>query len=145
MGHPNGTKAVVTHIGSLRLIDKISINDVLVVSDYHDFVLRTQVRTGSESNGLYFLNTDDPYDDGRDKEFEISKGIDPISSEGTKNTGHTIRDEGEHPDDSAPSEAVSDIEKNATYEVNDNKYEGDDSYYQEFNDMFQPINDIPNR
>ncbi|GKD17183.1 ribonuclease H-like domain-containing protein, partial [Tanacetum coccineum] len=57
VGHPNGTKAVVTHIGSLKLIDKITINDVLVVLDYQDSVLRTQVGTGSESNGLYFLNT----------------------------------------------------------------------------------------
>nr|GEV51578.1 putative reverse transcriptase, RNA-dependent DNA polymerase, Gag-polypeptide of LTR copia-type [Tanacetum cinerariifolium] len=56
-GHPNDTKAVVTHNGSPRLTDKITINDVLVVQDYQDSVLRTQVRTGSESNGLYFLNT----------------------------------------------------------------------------------------
>ncbi|GJX01917.1 hypothetical protein Tco_0185830 [Tanacetum coccineum] len=34
VGHPNGTKAIVTHIGSLRLTDKITINDVLVVPDY---------------------------------------------------------------------------------------------------------------
>ncbi|GKB06841.1 hypothetical protein Tco_0835074 [Tanacetum coccineum] len=51
VGHPNGTKAVVTHIGSLKLTDKITINDVLVVLDYQDSVLRTQVGTGSESNG----------------------------------------------------------------------------------------------
>ncbi|GJV64231.1 ribonuclease H-like domain-containing protein [Tanacetum coccineum] len=55
--HPNGTKATVTHIGSLKLTNKITINDVLLVRDYQDFVLRTQVGTGSESNGLYYLNT----------------------------------------------------------------------------------------
>ncbi|GKB75768.1 ribonuclease H-like domain-containing protein [Tanacetum coccineum] len=84
VGHPNGTKAVVTHVGSLRLTDKIVIHDVLVVPGYEvsllsvhklskdnkyrvifdenvcviqDSVIRTQVGTGSESNGLYFLNT----------------------------------------------------------------------------------------
>ncbi|GKA52735.1 putative RNA-directed DNA polymerase [Tanacetum coccineum] len=34
VSHPNGTKAVVTHVGSLRLTDKIIIHDVLVVSGY---------------------------------------------------------------------------------------------------------------
>ncbi|GJX79181.1 leucine-rich repeat receptor-like serine/threonine/tyrosine-protein kinase SOBIR1 [Tanacetum coccineum] len=44
LGHPNGTKDVVTHIGSLRLTDKITINDVLVVRDYQDSILRTPSR-----------------------------------------------------------------------------------------------------
>ncbi|GJV76821.1 putative RNA-directed DNA polymerase, partial [Tanacetum coccineum] len=84
VGHPNGTKAVVTHMGSLRLTDQIVIHDVLVVPGYEvsllsvhklskdnkfrvifddntcviqDSVQRTQVGTGSESNVLYFLNT----------------------------------------------------------------------------------------
>nr|GEU84246.1 hypothetical protein [Tanacetum cinerariifolium] len=34
VGHPNGTKVVVTHMGSLRLIDQIVIHDVLVVPGY---------------------------------------------------------------------------------------------------------------
>ncbi|GJT45233.1 putative RNA-directed DNA polymerase [Tanacetum coccineum] len=34
VGHPNGTKAVVTHMGSLRLTDQIVIHDVLVVPGY---------------------------------------------------------------------------------------------------------------
>nr|GEW00801.1 ribonuclease H-like domain-containing protein [Tanacetum cinerariifolium] len=113
MGRPNGTKGVVTHIGSLRLTDKISTNDVLVVLDYHVSLL-----------SMHKLSKDN-----KDKECEISEGIDPISSEGTENTGDTIMDEGEHPDDSAPSKAVSDIEKNVTHEVNDNESEGDNSYY----------------
>ncbi|GJV67699.1 putative RNA-directed DNA polymerase [Tanacetum coccineum] len=61
VGHPNGTKAVVTHVGSLRLTDQIVIHDVLVVPEYEDSVLKTQVGTGSESNGLYFLNTGKRY------------------------------------------------------------------------------------
>ncbi|GJY24582.1 hypothetical protein Tco_0398240, partial [Tanacetum coccineum] len=36
VGHANGTKAVVTHVGSLRLTDKIVIHDVLVVPGYED-------------------------------------------------------------------------------------------------------------
>ena len=84
VGHPNGTKAMVTHMGSLRLTDQIVIHDVLVVPGYEvsllsvhklskdnkfrvifddntcviqDSMQRTQVGTGSESKGLYFLNT----------------------------------------------------------------------------------------
>ncbi|GKF20706.1 hypothetical protein Tco_0069344, partial [Tanacetum coccineum] len=84
VGHPNGTKAVVTHVGSLRLMDQIVIHDVLIMPGYdvillsvhklckdnkfrvmfdenvcviQDSIQRTQVGTGNESNGLYFLNT----------------------------------------------------------------------------------------
>ncbi|GKB09804.1 putative transcription factor interactor and regulator CCHC(Zn) family protein [Tanacetum coccineum] len=42
VGHPNGTKVVVTHVGSLRLTCQIVIHDVLVVPGYEDSVLRTQ-------------------------------------------------------------------------------------------------------
>ncbi|GJR64330.1 hypothetical protein Tco_0010395 [Tanacetum coccineum] len=52
IGYPNGTKALVTHVGSFKLIDKIMIHDVLVVPCYQDSVLRTQVGTGNKSNGL---------------------------------------------------------------------------------------------
>nr|GEY09440.1 hypothetical protein [Tanacetum cinerariifolium] len=41
IGHPNGTKAVVTHMGSLRLTDQIVIHDVLMVLGYEDSVQRT--------------------------------------------------------------------------------------------------------
>nr|GEX44030.1 hypothetical protein [Tanacetum cinerariifolium] len=34
VGHPNSTKALVTHVGSLKLTDKIVIHNVLVVPDY---------------------------------------------------------------------------------------------------------------
>lgn len=84
VGHPNGTKAIVTHIGSLRRTDKMTIHNVLVVPDsqvsllsvhklnkenkyrvifyedtcvIQDSVLRTQVGTGNHKDGLYFLNT----------------------------------------------------------------------------------------
>nr|GEV01116.1 hypothetical protein [Tanacetum cinerariifolium] len=82
--HPNGTKAIVTHVGRLRLTDKIVIHDVLVVPGYEasllsvhklsrdnkfrvlfyedvcviqDSVQRTQVGASNESNRLYFVNT----------------------------------------------------------------------------------------
>ncbi|GJX90501.1 RNA-directed DNA polymerase, eukaryota, partial [Tanacetum coccineum] len=47
-----GTKALVTHVGSLKLTDKIVIHNVLVVPGYQDSVLKTQVGIGNESNGL---------------------------------------------------------------------------------------------
>nr|GFA27641.1 ribonuclease H-like domain-containing protein [Tanacetum cinerariifolium] len=34
VGHPNGTKALVTHVGSLKLTDKIVIHNVLVAPGY---------------------------------------------------------------------------------------------------------------
>nr|GEZ21913.1 ribonuclease H-like domain-containing protein [Tanacetum cinerariifolium] len=148
VGHPNGTKAVVTHVGSLRLTDKIVIHDVLVVPGYEDpsgdwsekfvFIGYSNDKKGyklfsleskkvfysrdvkfyvtvfpfknnteckeyemvfEDKTSLNFLNYDenesklsDPYDDRRDKES----------------------DEGEHPDDNEPAEAVSDLEENAT-------------------------------
>ncbi|GKD75298.1 hypothetical protein Tco_1333580 [Tanacetum coccineum] len=198
VGHPNGTKAVVTHVGSLRLNDQIVIHDVLVAPGYEDSIQRTQVGTGNESNGLlpssvlsgkspyelvfcsdpnlshlktfgclcfsivlndfnkfsslnFFNNdedeskSDDPYDDRRDKEPKISEGIDHIPSEDTKNTSFTRRDDGEHPDDSEPAEAVIGVEENATLGENDKISKGDDSFYQEFNDMFHTPDIIPDR
>nr|GEY78947.1 ribonuclease H-like domain-containing protein [Tanacetum cinerariifolium] len=43
VGHPNGTKASVTQVGSLKLTDKIVIEDVLVVG----------IATGQGILGLY--------------------------------------------------------------------------------------------
>ncbi|GKC58870.1 ribonuclease H-like domain-containing protein [Tanacetum coccineum] len=90
-------------------------------------------------------NSEDPYDDGRDKESDISEGINLTPSEGTEKTNDTRRDEGDHPDDSASVEATGGVEENATPEKNDKESEGDDSFYQEFNENFQPTNDIPIR
>ncbi|GJT72124.1 ribonuclease H-like domain-containing protein [Tanacetum coccineum] len=133
VGHPNGTKAVVTHIGSLS-------------SECKEYEMQYQ-----KTNNLNLFDldlednyeSDDPYDDGRDKEFKKSKGINPTSSEVTKNTDFTRRDEVGHPDDSDSAEAVSDVKENAPLKENDRESEGDDSYYQEFNDMFQPGNNNP--
>ncbi|GKF39031.1 ribonuclease H-like domain-containing protein [Tanacetum coccineum] len=66
-----------------------------------------------------------------------------MSSGGTKNTGNTRKDEGGHPDDSEPAEAVSDIEENETLVESDKESEGDDSFYQEFNEMFKIPSVIP--
>nr|GEX40617.1 ribonuclease H-like domain-containing protein [Tanacetum cinerariifolium] len=178
VGHPNGTKVVVTHMVILRLTNQIVIHDVLMVPGYEDSIQRTQVGTSSESNGLYFLNTvfpfknnaeckeyqmvfkdknslsffncdekesrsSEPFDDRRDKEPEISNGTDHMSSEGTKNTRHTRRDEEKHPDDSEPAKSVSDIEESATLVENDKESKGDDSFYQEFNEMFEIPNMVP--
>ncbi|GKD90842.1 hypothetical protein Tco_1366349 [Tanacetum coccineum] len=56
VAHPNGTKAKVNQVGSCKLNDNLIIHDVLVVPGYHDSVLKSQVGTGSEKDGLYFLN-----------------------------------------------------------------------------------------
>nr|GEU84244.1 ribonuclease H-like domain-containing protein [Tanacetum cinerariifolium] len=66
-----------------------------------------------------------------------------MSSKGTKNTENTIRDEGKHPDDSEPAEAVSDVEESATLVENDKESEGDDSFYQDFNEIFEIPNMVP--
>ncbi|GJU06584.1 ribonuclease H-like domain-containing protein [Tanacetum coccineum] len=85
----------------------------------------------------------EPYDDRRDKEPEISEGTYHMSSEGTENTRNTKRDEGKHPDDSEPTEAVSDIEERAILVENDKESEGDDNFYHEFNEMFEIPNMVP--
>ncbi|GJT06568.1 putative RNA-directed DNA polymerase, partial [Tanacetum coccineum] len=103
-----------------------------------------------DKNSLNFFNCDEdeskssePYDDRRDKESEIGEGTDHMSSGGTENTGNTRRDEGGHPDDSEPAEAVSDIEESETLVESDKESEGDDSFYQEFNEMFEIPSVIP--
>ncbi|GKF58633.1 hypothetical protein Tco_0172170, partial [Tanacetum coccineum] len=101
-------------------------------------------------NSLNFFNCDEnesrssePYDDRRDKKPEICEGTNHMSSEGTENTGNTIRGEGKHPDDNEPAEAISDIKESATLVENDKESEGDDSFYQEFNEMFKIPNMVP--
>nr|GEX26244.1 ribonuclease H-like domain-containing protein [Tanacetum cinerariifolium] len=101
-------------------------------------------------NSLNFFNNDEneskssePYDDGRDNKTGISKGIDPILFEGTKNTDFIRWDEAVNPDDSDSAKAVSNIEEHAILEENDKKSEGDDSFYQKFNEMFDIPNMIP--
>ncbi|GJV05610.1 hypothetical protein Tco_1343266 [Tanacetum coccineum] len=158
VGHPNGTKALVTHVGSLKLTDKIVIQNVIVVPDYQDYVLRTQVGTGIESNRLghpsdqvldilkHKLNfetnsnmdlCEDPYNNERDSRSNIGKGINQLSHRGTKNTGNARRDKEGHPDDSIPDEATCDDLENAIPDDINSESEGDDIDYQDFNDQFQ--------
>ncbi|GJV08191.1 ribonuclease H-like domain-containing protein [Tanacetum coccineum] len=88
--HPNGTKAVVTHVGSLRLTEKIMIDDVLVVSGYQDYVLKTQVGNYNESNGLYFLNTGSGSGSGEgDDEVKLDK-YDPMFLHSNDTSGVTL-------------------------------------------------------
>ncbi|GJW25106.1 hypothetical protein Tco_0038917 [Tanacetum coccineum] len=58
IGHPNGTLAKITAIGSLRLTSGIILFDVLVVSEYNDLNLGKLVGTGSEIGGLYLFDID---------------------------------------------------------------------------------------
>ncbi|GKA99506.1 ribonuclease H-like domain-containing protein [Tanacetum coccineum] len=137
--HPNGTKALMTHVGSLRLTDKIVIHDVLVVPSYQDFVLKTQVGTDNESNGLYFLNREEelssePNDDGRDSRTERGKGTDQLSHVGTEYTDDAIREDVGHPDDNASAKAHCDNLESTILEEKDSESEGDDTDYREFND-----------
>nr|GEX20323.1 ribonuclease H-like domain-containing protein [Tanacetum cinerariifolium] len=86
------------------------------------------------------ITSDKPCDDQRDNKSEISEGVDPEMSRGTKNIGNTRRDEGVHPDDSAQVETISSSEENATLDDTEVISKGDDDNYQEFNNMFQPDN-----
>ncbi|GJT38124.1 ribonuclease H-like domain-containing protein [Tanacetum coccineum] len=118
-----GVLVVLDYQVSLLSVHKLSKdNKFRVIFDENvciiqDSVLKTQVRTCSESNGLYFLNI------------------------GTENTGFTRRDEDGHPDDSESAEVVSVVEENSILQESDKESEGDDSYYQVFNDLFQPVSD----
>nr|GEX18451.1 ribonuclease H-like domain-containing protein [Tanacetum cinerariifolium] len=85
----------------------------------------------------------EPYVDRRDKEPKISEGTYHMSSKGTKNIGHTRRDERKCLDDSEPAEVVTDIEESATLVESDKESEGDDSFYQAFNEMFEIPNMVP--
>ncbi|GJV08190.1 ribonuclease H-like domain-containing protein [Tanacetum coccineum] len=58
VGHPNGTLAKITAIGSLRLTSGIVMFDVLVVPEYNDLNMSKIMRTGSESGGLYLFDID---------------------------------------------------------------------------------------
>ncbi|GJT05443.1 ribonuclease H-like domain-containing protein [Tanacetum coccineum] len=146
VGHPNGTKALVTHVGSLKLTEKIMIHDVLVVPGYQvsllsmhilskdnkfrvvfyedncviqDSVLKTQVGTGNESNGLYFLNI--VLDILKHKlKFETSSK-DDLCEGGTENTANARRDDEGHPDDSIPAKAYCDNLESAILDDKDSK------------------------
>ncbi|GJX23687.1 ribonuclease H-like domain-containing protein [Tanacetum coccineum] len=58
IGHPNGTLAKITTIGSLRLTSGIVLFDVLVVPEYNDLNLGKIMGTGSETGDLYLFDLD---------------------------------------------------------------------------------------
>ncbi|GJZ66033.1 hypothetical protein Tco_0622729 [Tanacetum coccineum] len=140
VGHPNGTKALVTYIGSFKLSENMILTDVLVVPDYHsenkDYEMVSQ-----DTNSLNFFNnfdeetrSDEPYDDNkRDRKSRQGEDTNPSSFGGTENTGSTKKDEGGHP--STPEEAINEEVDGVTHE-DDNMSEGDD-FYDDFNEMFQ--------
>ncbi|GJW82258.1 hypothetical protein Tco_0146233 [Tanacetum coccineum] len=123
VGHSNGTKALVTHVGSLKLTDKILIHNVLLVPNHQVSLLSMHSLSkdnNSENkdyelelenlNGLNFFNSDlednlskDPYDDGRDSRSDIA------------------RDEEGHPDDNIPEEATCDNLENAIPDDNNSE------------------------
>jgi hypothetical protein len=84
VGHPNGTKALITGIGKLKLSEKIVLKDVLVVPEYfvnlmsvyklakdnklgcwftedgvdiQDFARTKVLLTGKQFNGLYYFGS----------------------------------------------------------------------------------------
>ncbi|GJZ21912.1 hypothetical protein Tco_0558951 [Tanacetum coccineum] len=82
VGHPNGTKAVITHVGSLRLTDQIVIHDVLVVPGYEvSFLSMHKLRTGSESNGLYVLNTSKKLVNNMKVPVKLNGSLQPIKDD----------------------------------------------------------------
>nr|GEY81473.1 ribonuclease H-like domain-containing protein [Tanacetum cinerariifolium] len=58
VGHPNGTLAKISAIGSLRLTSGIVLFDVLVVPEYNDLNMGKLVGTGSVTGGLYLFDLD---------------------------------------------------------------------------------------
>nr|GEW37176.1 ribonuclease H-like domain-containing protein [Tanacetum cinerariifolium] len=160
VGHSNGTKAVVTHVGSLRLTEKIVIHDVLIVPRYlvsllsmhklskdnmlrvifdegvcvsQDFVLKTQAGTDESMSN-------EPNNDGRDMNNERSKDTNNTPLGGTKNTKCTRKDEGLL-NDSTLEEAASGVDESVILDKKVYESEGDDSQCQEFKNVFQ--GDIP--
>ncbi|GJU86134.1 hypothetical protein Tco_1293680 [Tanacetum coccineum] len=59
VGHPNGTKSVVTHVGSLRLTDQIVIHDILVMPGYE--VSFMSVHKLSKDNKFRVMFDEDVY------------------------------------------------------------------------------------
>nr|GEW81529.1 hypothetical protein [Tanacetum cinerariifolium] len=62
VGHPNGTIAKITHVGSIKLNNDVILFDVLVVPKYIDLRKGKILRTDSEFAGLYLF----------DKKFNVS-------------------------------------------------------------------------
>ncbi|GJZ41619.1 putative reverse transcriptase domain-containing protein [Tanacetum coccineum] len=93
VAHPNGTIAKVNLIRSCKVIDKIVLHDVLVILGYQDSLLKSHVGTGSQREGLYFIDLgglnnlnffdnqwpNEPIDDERDN--NDGGGTNPSSAE----------------------------------------------------------------
>ncbi|GJY59892.1 ribonuclease H-like domain-containing protein [Tanacetum coccineum] len=56
VGHPNGTLAVISHVGNLKLANNVMLYDFLVVPRYCDLKREKILGTGSESGGLYLFD-----------------------------------------------------------------------------------------
>nr|GEU89080.1 ribonuclease H-like domain-containing protein [Tanacetum cinerariifolium] len=125
LGHPSD------HVLNI-LKDKLGSKN----KDYEMSYKSTNNLNFFESNLGDNITSDEPCDDQRDNKSEISKGIDPELSGGTENTDDTRRDEGVHPDDSAPAEAISSSEENATLDDTEgfNQKEGID-----YEETFSPV------
>ncbi|GKA63529.1 ribonuclease H-like domain-containing protein [Tanacetum coccineum] len=66
VGHPIGTKALVTHVGNLKLTDKKVIHDVLVVPGYQVSLLSVHRLNPSGDCDLEEDLSNEPCDDRRD-------------------------------------------------------------------------------
>ncbi|XP_076914870.1 uncharacterized protein LOC143574026 [Bidens hawaiensis] len=55
--HPNGTSALVTKIGNIKLNEKVTLCDVFVVPDYYDSLTKNVPVTGSQLDGLYMCGS----------------------------------------------------------------------------------------
>ncbi|GKB99617.1 hypothetical protein Tco_0985754 [Tanacetum coccineum] len=162
VGHPNNIKAIVTHVGSLKLIDQIVIHDVLVVSRYEDpsgdwlshpsdqvlNILKTKLDFEKDkTDNVYDVchkagsKSSEPNDDGRDIRTKRSNGIDNTSLGGTKNIESTRRDDS-NPNDSTSEEVVSDVDDSAILEEKNSESKGDGSFNQKLNEIFQTPNVI---
>ncbi|GJW76284.1 putative RNA-directed DNA polymerase [Tanacetum coccineum] len=60
VAHPNGTNAIISKIGNLRLPNGLVLFDVLVIPEYCvtlDLNLKNVLGTGKQCGGLYYLDT----------------------------------------------------------------------------------------
>ncbi|GJV29311.1 ribonuclease H-like domain-containing protein [Tanacetum coccineum] len=58
VGHPNGTHALITKIGDLKINNNITLYNVLVVPEYTDLKANKTLGIGRQFNGLYLFDVD---------------------------------------------------------------------------------------
>ncbi|GJW21020.1 ribonuclease H-like domain-containing protein, partial [Tanacetum coccineum] len=56
VGHPNGTLAIISHVGNLKLTNNVILYDMLVVPGYCDWKREKVLGSGSETGGLYMFD-----------------------------------------------------------------------------------------